>query len=217
MRSKFEKELESLNSNIIEMGNLIEVSIRLAMDSFKNKDRELAEKVLLGEDEINNMEKLIERQALNLLLKEQPVASDLRLVSSALKMITDMERIGDNSADIASLVIKIIERDQDYFTQPKYIPKMADATVKIVQDSIDSFVNRDLNLVEKVISYDLELNKCFSLLKKELIKELRKNEENEEQVLDFLMIGKYLERIGDHAKNISEWVYFAVKGKHLEE
>lgn len=217
MRLKFKDELENLNDNIIEMGNLIELSIRLAISSFENKDIDLAKSVLQEEVQINIMEKTIERQTLNLLLKEQPVASDLRLISSSLKMITDMERIGDNSADIACLIIKILKRDKDYFTQPKYMSQMANATIKIVKDSIDSFVNRDLILVEKVILYDIELNKYFSMVKKELIRELKLDIDNEEQILDFLMLGKYLERIGDHAKNIAEWVYFAIEGYHLEE
>ncbi len=214
MRKSFQKELKLLSDELIEMGNLVEASIRLAVSSLTSRDLSLAKTIIESDFEINNMEKIIERRALNLILKEQPVAYDLRFISSSLKIITDMERIGDNAADISSIVLKL---NGTGVLKPYYIPKMADATITIVKRSIDSLINKDLELVKNVIEYDLEVNKYFELLKSELIQQLKKTDGNEEEILNFLMIGKYLERIGDHAKNIAEWVYFAIEGVHFKK
>lgn len=212
MRVKFTEELDLLNNEIIEMGNLIETAIRLSISALENRDLEMAKTIMTNDAEVNNMERVIERRCLKLILKHQPMASDLRFVSSALKMITDMERIGDQAADIAEIVDAMGERK--LFKEPVIIKKMSDIVVRMVNMSIDSFVRKDIELVPKIIITDLEVNSLFDEVKYELIGFLKAGTGDEEQITDFLMIAKYLERIGDHAKNIAEWVYFAIEGEH---
>lgn len=212
MRNKFDKELDLLNNELIEMGNLIESSIEAAVCALTEKNIELANRVVEGDREINEMEKLIERRCLKLLLQQQPVAKDLRLISSALKMITDMERIGDQASDISEITIRLV--NESYFKELIHIPQMAEATIKMVRESIDAFVKRDLDLVIKVIQYDDIVDELFNTIKDELIQHIRDYIDYGEQAIDFLMIAKYFERIGDHAQNIAEWVYFAITGEH---
>ncbi len=212
MRNKFDKELDLLNNELIEMGNLIESSIEAAVCALTEKNIELANRVVEGDREINEMEKTIERRCLKLLLQQQPVAKDLRLISSSLKMITDMERIGDQASDISEITIRLV--NEPYFKELVHIPQMAEATIKMVRESIDAFVKKDLELVKKVIQYDDIVDDLFSTIKDELIQHIRDNVDFGEQAIDFLMIAKYFERIGDHAQNIAEWVYFAITGEH---
>ena len=212
MRINFNSELDLLNKDLIHMGNLIEASIRMSVDALEDRNIETAKIVIENDIEVNNMERVIERRSLNLLLKEQPMASDLRFISSSLKIITDMERIGDKASDIAKIVISMGEKA--LFKEPKIISKMAHLSIQMVNMSLDAFVNNDLSLVREVIDTDLEVNHCFEAVKDELIGFLRKNEGDEEQIIDFLMISKHLEKIGDHAKNIAGWVYFAIEGSH---
>lgn len=212
MRNKFDKELDLLNNELIEMGNLIESSIQAAVSALKEQNIELAKRVVEGDREINDMEKVIERRCLKLLLQQQPVAKDLRLISSSLKMITDMERIGDQASDISEITIRLA--DQTYLKELIHIPLMADATIRMVSDSIDAFVNKDLDLVKKVILYDDIVDDLFNTVKNELIYHIRTNVDQGEQAIDLLMVAKYFERIGDHAQNIAEWVYFAITGEH---
>jgi phosphate transport system protein len=215
MRNKFDKELDLLNNELIEMGNLIESSIEAAVCALTEKNIELANRVVEGDREINEMEKTIERRCLKLLLQQQPVAKDLRLISSSLKMITDMERIGDQASDISEITIRLV--NEPYFKELVHIPQMAEATIKMVRESIDAFVKKDLELVKKVIQYDDIVDDLFSIIKDELIQHIRDNVDFGEQAIDFLMIAKYFERIGDHAQNIAEWVYFAITGEHYEK
>lgn len=215
MRNKFDKELDLLNNELIEMGNLIESSIETAIYALTQKDAELANRVVEGDREVNEMEKAIERRCLKLLLQQQPVAKDLRLISSALKMITDMERIGDQASDISEITIRLV--NQSYFKELVHIPQMAEATIKMVRESIDAFVKRDLELVKCVILYDDVVDDLFNTIKNELIQYIRDHVDFGEQAIDFLMIAKYLERIGDHAQNIAEWVYFSITGEHYKE
>lgn len=212
MRNKFDKELDLLNNELIEMGNLIESSIQSAVSALKEQNIELAKRVVEGDREINDMEKVIERRCLKLLLQQQPVAKDLRLISSSLKMITDMERIGDQASDISEITIRLA--DQTYLKELVHIPQMAEATIKMVSDSIDAFVNKDLDLVKKVILSDDVVDDLFTIVKDELIHHIRTNVDQGEQAIDLLMVAKYFERIGDHAQNIAEWVYFAITGEH---
>lgn len=212
MRNKFDKELDLLNNELIEMGNLIEGSIQAAVSALKEQNIELAKRVVEGDREINDMEKVIERRCLKLLLQQQPVAKDLRLISSSLKMITDMERIGDQASDISEITIRLA--DQTYLKELVHIPQMAEATIKMVSDSIDAFVNKDLDLVKKVILSDDVVDDLFTIVKDELIHHIRTNVDQGEQAIDLLMVAKYFERIGDHAQNIAEWVYFAITGEH---
>ena len=215
MRNKFDKELDLLNNELIEMGNLIESSIEAAVCALTQKNIDLARRVVEGDREINDMEKAIESRCLKLLLLQQPVARDLRLISSALKMITDMERIGDQASDISEITIRLV--NETYIKELIHIPQMAEATIKMVKESIDAFVKRDLELVIDVIAYDDVVDELFDIIKDELIQHLRDNIDYGEQAIDLLMIAKYFERIGDHAQNIAEWVYFAIKGEHYNK
>lgn len=212
MRNKFDKELELLNNDLIEMGNLIESSIEAAVTALIDQNVELAQRVVEGDREVNDKEKVIEGRCLKLLLQQQPVAKDLRLISSALKMVTDMERIGDQASDISELTIRIA--NEPYIKKLVHIPQMAEATIKMVRESIDAFVSRDIELVKKVILYDDVVDDLFNIIKDELIELIRTNVEVREQAIDLLMIAKYFERIGDHSQNIAEWVYFAITGEH---
>lgn len=212
MRSRFDKELDLLNKELIEMGNLIESSIKAAITALNEQNIELAKRVIENDKEIDNMERTIEQRCLRLLIQHQPVAKDLRFISAALKMITDMERIGDQAADISEISIRLAE--ETYLKELIHIPQMAEATIKMVKNSIDSFVNRDIILVKKVIAYDDIVDELFDIIKNELVELIIQDINYKEQSIDFLMIAKYLERIGDHAQNIAEWVYFAITGEH---
>lgn len=214
MRNKFDKELDLLNNELIEMGNLIESAIKTAVTALEEQDIELAKRIVENDKEVDNMERDIERRCLKLLLQQQPVAKDLRLISSALKMITDMERIGDQASDISEIAIRLAK--ERYIKELIHIPQMAQATIKMVKDSIDSFVRKDLDLAKEVIFYDDKVDELFDIIKNELIDIVREDRNSKEQVIDLLMTAKYFERIGDHAVNIAEWVYFAIKGEHFK-
>jgi phosphate transport system protein len=213
MRSRFDQDLEKLNSELTEMGNLVESSIEAAVTALKAQDIELAGRVIAGDKEVNDMERAIEDLCLKLILRQQPVARDLRLISSALKMITDMERIGDQSADISEITIRLA--GQKYLKELIHIPQMADATIKMVRDSIDAFVKKDIELAKSVIYYDDVVDDLFNIIKDELICYIKNGIGSSEQAIDLIMIAKYFERIGDHAQNIAEWVYFAIAGEHF--
>lgn len=212
MRNRFDKELDLLNEELIEMGNIIESSIEAAVSALIEQNVELAKRVVEGDREVNDKEKSIERRCLKLLLQQQPVASDLRQISSALKMITDMERIGDQASDISEITIRLA--GQEYIKKLIHIPQMAEATIKMVKDSVDAYVNKDLELVKAVIKYDDVVDDLFNIVKNELIELIRKSVEYGEQAVDLIMIAKYFERIGDHAQNIAEWVYYSITGEH---
>jgi phosphate transport system protein len=214
MRNKFEEQLELLNNDLIEMGNLIESSIEAAVTALIERNVELAKRVVDGDKEVNEKEKEIESRCLKLLLRQQPVAKDLRLISSALKMITDMERIGDQAQDISEITIRIVQ--EKYFKELVHIPKMAKETIKMVKGSIDAFVKMDLDLVLEVIRNDDKVDELFKIIKEELIEKIREDIQYSEQAIDLLMIAKYFERIGDHSQNIAEWVYFAITGEHYK-
>ncbi|MCF6465692.1 phosphate transport system regulatory protein PhoU [Clostridium sp. Cult2] len=212
MRNRFDRELDLLNDELIEMGNLIESAIRAAITALKEQNVDLARQIVENDKEVDNMERTIEQRCLRLLLQQQPVAKDLRLISAALKMITDMERIGDQAADISEISIRLA--NETYLKELIHIPQMAEAAIIMVKNSIDSFVRKDIELVKEVISYDDTVDQLFDIIKNELVDLVREDRNSKEQVIDLLMIAKYLERIGDHAQNIAEWVYFAIKGEH---
>jgi len=211
MRNRFDTQLEMLNSELTDMGPLCEDAIACAVRALLYRDMELAEKAKKTEAEIDRMESDIESLCLKLLLQQQPVARDLRLISAALKMITDMERIGDQAADIAEIVTFI---DLSKSVGQLHIKEMAEACIKMVSESIESFVRRDLELAKAVIDYDDVVDGLFSKTKAELISLISGDKSCGEQALDLLMIAKYLERIADHATNIGEWVAFSITGKH---
>ena len=215
MRGFFDEQLELLNTQLIEMGTLIEHSIRSAAEALVSQDIAQAKESMRFDKKVDEKEREIEALCLKLLLRQQPVARDLRFISSALKMITDMERIGDQAADISEIVLFIA--DQHYIKKLEHIPAMAGATIEMVTKSIDAFVNRDVDLARKVISMDDVVDDLFDQVKAELIALIGKDASNGEQAMDLLMIAKYYERIGDHATNIAEWVEFAITGIHSKE
>ena len=212
MRDIFNEQLEQLNSDLVEMGTLIGQVIRMTVEALVDKDIEKAKKVIRFEDQIDRQEKTIENLCLKLLLQQQPVASDFTQISAALKMITDMERIGDQSADISQILIGMA--GQPYIKKLDHIQAMANETTRMVFKSIDAYVKKDLELAKEVIKQDDIVDSLFLTIKNELIELINENTENGEQATDLLMIGKYFERIGDHATNIAEWVIFSITGKH---
>ena len=198
---------------MIEMGALCEEVIALASRALTENDKSLAARVAPLDSEIDRKERDIENLCLKLLLQQQPVASDLRLISSVLKMITDIERIGDQASDIAEIVTCL----SGACGHNAHIDQMAQATIKMVTDSLDAFVRRDLTLAWSVIEYDDVVDRLFDECKQDLIAEIAQSPADGERVLDVLMIAKYLERIGDHATNIAEWVEFSITGTHKSE
>lgn len=211
MRNRFDRQLELLNSELTDMGSLCEDAIACAVKALLTNDMELAEKAKKTEVEIDRMERDIEGLCLKLLQQQQPVARDLRLISAALKMITDMERIGDQAADVAEIVSFI---DLSQSINHLHIKEIAEAAIKMVSESINAFVKRDLALADTVIAYDDVVDDLFLKTKNDLISMIAENKSCGEQALDLLMIAKYLERIADHAVNIAEWVVFSITGKH---
>ncbi len=211
MRNQFDEQLEALNLQMIQMGGLCETVISLAVQALQKEDKHLIQKVHETDSEIDQMERDIEAFCMRLLLHQQPVARDLRQVSSALKMISDMERVGDQAADIAEIAEYMpgMQTKGDHF-----IRKMAREAVKMVTDSVDSYVRRDLELARNVIRYDDIVDDWFAKIRQELIGEITQDNTVGEYCMDLLMIAKYLERIGDHAVNIAEWVEFSITGEH---
>lgn len=211
-RNRFYYQLEQLHVELIKMGTLCEEAISSAALALVDDDESLVEKVFETEAKIDHMERDIETMCMKLLLRQQPVASDLRSVSSALKMISDMERIGDQAADIAE-ISRYLRGDN---TKSKiHIKDMARETIKMVTDSVESYVKKDLDLANAVINGDDKVDELFSKVKKELIDLISEDNKNGEYCLDLLMVAKYLERIGDHATNIAEWVKYYITGSHF--
>lgn len=211
MRNRFDEQLEQLNIMLIKMGALCEESIACAIKAlFDEKTVEMVEKVNENEVEIDHMEHDIEALCMRLLLHQQPVARDLRSVSSALKMISDMERIGDQSQDIAELAEFVHSSD---LAGRVRISDMADEAVRMVTMSVDSFVNQDVDLAHTAIAADDRVDALFLEVKKELTDLVRSDAAEAEYFMDLLMAAKYLERIADHATNIAEWVLYSITGE----
>ncbi|GAE88460.1 MAG TPA: phosphate signaling complex protein PhoU [Fervidobacterium sp.] len=214
MRNKFDEQLDLLKTQMIQMGALCEEAIASATKALINGDIELAKKVITTDEDIDHKEKEIESICLKLLLQYQPVARDLRQISSALKMITDMERIGDQAADISEIIMLANIKAAN---NTSHIADMAKATIKMVTDSIDAYVQQNLKLAKAVIDYDDVVDNLFNDVKADMIRLINEDTENGEFAIDLIMISKYFERIGDHATNIAEWVVFSITGKHVEE
>lgn len=212
MRNRFDRQLGTLNDELIEMGSMIEKSIETAIKALVNQDVDLARNAIEADEEIDRQERIIEDLCLKLLLQQQPVAKDLRLISSALKMITDMERIGDHASDISEITIALA--DQPYIKKLEHIQQMAKETMIMLVGSIEAFVDKDLEKANEVIKRDDVVDDLFDKVKKELIQMIHENADKGEQAADLLMVAKYMERIGDHATNISEWVIFSITGGH---
>ena len=213
MRNKFDEQLNKLNLELITMGALCEDAISLSVKALLDGYDTLTERVFDIEAEIDRKEREIENICMKLLLQQQPVAHDLRTVSSALKMISDMERIGDQASDIAEIAKFIKNSDAK---SKIHIKDMALAAIKMVTDSVESFVKKDLSLANAVKEYDDKVDNLFDCIKDELIRLISENKSNGESCVDLLMIAKYLERIGDHAVNIAEWVEYSITGIHKE-
>jgi phosphate transport system protein len=214
MRSKFDQDLSKLHDMMIEMGAMIEKSISLANIALVEQDTEAAKKAIELDNGIDQQEKDIESLCLRLLLQQQPVARDLRVISAALKMITDMERIGDQAADIAEITLYLAETTQHQ--KPQILPAMAAATSKMVTESIDAYVKRDLKLAHDVIEYDDVVDSLFDEAREMIVALIRSDSAAGQRAIDLVMIAKYFERIGDHATNIAEWVVFSITGKHYK-
>ena len=213
MRNRFDEQLALLKKELIEMGALCEEVIAKASEALTRGDVALAAKVAPLDEQIDRKERDIEALCLRLLLQQQPVARDLRKISAALKMITDMERIGDQAEDIAEIVTFLKGRTGQ---NDDLLREMARSTIKMVTESVDAFVKHDIILAEKVVSYDDTVDNYFEQVKDGLIARIADNPDDGEYDLDLLMIAKYFERIGDHAVNIAEWVMFSVTGVHKE-
>ncbi len=214
MRDKFNSQLKKLNRELVEMGNLICQAIDMAVDALDTGNLEEAGNAIEFDMEIDHKERDIERSCMKLLLTQQPVAGDLRLISSALKMITDMERIGDQAADISEINISVGPFPGNKMFS--LIQRMATITTDMVRKSIKAFVERDRELAVEIIERDDEVDGCFDSLKEEVIRSINKNEEHSEKAVDALMIGKYFERIGDHATNIADWAAYSIGGQHAK-
>ena len=214
MRSKFDQQLALLNEELTQMGETCAKAIGLAAQALENQDAATAAPVAELEEQTNEQERSIEALCLKLLLQQQPVARDLRQISAVLKMITDMERIGDQADDIAEIVLYLEDVPAE---SHELLRKMAEAAIGMVSDSVDAYVRQDVALAEKVIADDDTVDAYFDKVKQALIRRIADDPAEGGTALELLMIAKYLERIGDHATNIAEWVEFSVTGVHKEE
>ncbi len=214
MRNRFDEQLERLNSDMVHMGELCETAINNATTALKEGNQELANEVVRFDDQIDQMEREIESICLKLLLQQQPVARDLRQISAALKMITDMERIGDQAADIGEI---IVSEKKDAQVDIPMIIQMSEAAAKMVRDSVEAYVKKDLALAGGVIEADDRVDLLFEGVKTKLIQRIAENAEDGRHAIDLIMVAKYLERIADHATNIAKWVEFSITGVHKGE
>ncbi len=214
MSNLIDLEIDALHKEVVLMGNLCEKSIEQASKALLDFDRDSAKDAVKLEEKINVKDREIEDLCLTFLLKQHPVARDLRKISATLKMLTDLERIGDQARDIAEIVLK---HDLSSYKNSSHIQSLADATIKMVRDIIDAHVKNDMNLCESVIKYDNVIDGLFEDTRNDIIAIVQKDSSEIENAMLLLMIAKYFERIGDHATNIAEWVEFSITGKHRRE
>ena len=209
MRDKYQEDLEKLNANILKMGKMIEIAIESTVIALMGRDIQAASTVSENDEAIDNMEREIEALCMKLLLQQQPVATDLRVITAALKMVTDMERIGDHAADISEMTIYMSNgAEKPDLTD---IRKMAKETVVMLNWSVEAYVEKDIEKAKQVIKHDDIVDDLFDTVKKDIIKMILSENKDGEQATDLLMVAKYFERIGDHATNIAEWVMFSMK------
>ena len=211
MREYFDLELKSLNDKLIEMGALVEGAIKNTICIITNGDYDKLETARVIEEKINKMDRVIQNYCLNLLLLQSPVAGDLRTVSATLKMITDLERIGDQAIDIAEMSIYL--KDCENLYSMTHLSEMAERSSNMVTTAIDAFVRKDLKLALTVAIMDDAIDDLFNKVKEEVVEIIKTNKELDQQAIDIMLIAKYFEKIGDHAENIGEWVVFAITGK----
>lgn len=209
MREKYEKELRALHTSIISMGKMIEIAIESVILALMSNDSDSLDAIIANDDAIDEMEKEIERQCIKMLLLQQPVATDLRTITAALKMVTDMERIGDHAGDIAELVKEL---PGVWHGNINGIQQMGTEIQAMLHDSIDAYINRDISKAQDVIMHDDIVDDLYHGIKKDLVRQIQERTGNGEQIADCLLIVKYFERIGDHAVNIAEWVIFSITG-----
>jgi phosphate transport system protein len=212
LRHSFDQGLDDLHLDLLNMGSLVEESIDNTIYALKKQDAELAGKILVNDDVIDDFEKKIEKKCMNLIARQQPLAKDLRTISTALKIITDMERIADASADIAEITIRM--SGKKYIKPLIDIPKMAELAKIMVKKSIDAYVKQDIKLAEEVCASDDAVDALFNKIILDLVNLMKNDPGTVEQGIDLMFIAKYLERMGDHATNIGEWVVFNVTGEH---
>lgn len=213
MRSKFDEQLHMLNQEMMHMGSMIEDRIQKAIEALIDGNTELAKDIMESDNEVDREQKLIEGICFNLLMQQQPVARDLRSISAAMKMVTDMERIGDHAADISEMTIMM--KKISYPKQLEDLKKMASETVLMLIRSIEAYVEKDMEKAQKVIASDDVVDDLFDRNKNDIIEMIHKDPAQGEQAVDLLMVAKYFERIGDHATNIAEWVIFALDDKKV--
>lgn len=209
MRNKYEEQLERLNTSIVQMGRAVEIAIESTMLTLMGRDEDAAKSVRQNDDAIDDMERDIEGQCMKVLLQQQPVAGDLRVITAALKMITDMERIGDHAVDIADLVLQLPDFK---YTKMGELDEMTGETIRMLHGCIESFTERNYDKAKNVIAADDTVDALYHSIKQDLIEKIRRTDKGD-QIMDYLLIAKYIERIGDHAVNIARWVVFALTGK----
>ena len=215
MRNRFDRQLLELNNELIQMGGLIEQAIEMGISALIKQDVEKAKQAMEFDEEVDHQDREIESLCMKLLLQQQPVARDLRLISAALKMITDMERIGDHAADISEMTILMSgSKYEGNQISIDLIKDMAKETTDMVIKSVDAFVKKDLELAHWVIGRDDVVDDLFATYRRQMIDKINENVKNGEQATDMLMVAKYFERIGDHATNIAEWVIYSITGEH---
>lgn len=212
MRNRFDRQLEELNNEMISMGVQISQAIGYAINALLSQNVEKAKEAIAYDQEIDQKEREIESLCLKLLLSQQPVARDLRQISAALKMITDMERVGDHAADISEIALHL--SGESYISHLGHIEQMAKLTSVMVLDCMQAFVDRDMEKAKDIIKRDDQVDELFMNVRSDLIDLIHQNPQNGSQAADLLMIAKYFERIGDHATNIAEWVMFSITGSH---
>lgn len=210
-RQLFMQELEDLNQNVIKMGSILELSLNEMIYALEQIDVRLAKKIIVRDDEIDLLEQHIERECINLIAKQQPLASDLRKITSIMKLITDVERIADHCADISEYIIEI--HTMPVVKMSSHVGQMVEEMKKMVIDVIDSFVTSDLEKASSVILADDKVDAFFEQITKEMIQMMQQNKEHVPQGVAYLMIIKYLERMADHATNIAEWIKFILTGE----
>ena len=213
MRSKFDEQLHLLNQEMMQMGSMIEDSIQKAINALIDQNVELAKKIMDNDTQIDHEQKKIENLCFNLLMQQQPVAKDLRVISAAMKMVTDMERIGDHAADLSEMTILMSKTK--YIPNLEHINRMASETVQMLIRSIEAYVEKDMKKAVEVIASDDIVDDLFDKNKAELIEQIQREPQSAESAADMLMVAKYFERIGDHATNIAEWVIFALDDKKM--
>ena len=212
IRKIFEEELAELKTQLVEMCRLTEQMISDAITALVNKDRELGKSIGEADKRVDEYEMAIEKKCMRILLKQQPVAKDFREVSTALKMITDIERFGDQAADIGELVYSM--PGEKYIKELTHTKAMGNLAIKMVRESVNSFINNDAKLADKVIALDDKMDELFDTVKTELIELIKKDGNNGDQGIELMMVAKYLERIGDHAVNVAEWTKYNETGVH---